>query len=362
MNSIAQVFRQRNTACIIRKLAADAEVIVERLGNAGVITLNRPKALNALNLPMIDQIYPQLLEWDNDNDVKVIIMKGAGDKAFCAGGDVRAIAEAGKVGGSLTKTFFKDEYILNHAIGTLKTPFVALINGITMGGGVGLSVHGKFRVATQKTLFAMPETAIGFFPDVGGGYFLPRLSGHIGTFLALTGNIPTIEDKLLSLDTSSEQTVKDILDEFHEKCFDKAHGFSLESQREKIDRIFAAPTVREIMTNLQEDNSEWSSKQLKLMERMSPLSMCVTLKQLEKGANLSFADVFTMEYRMSQKFMTGKDFYEGIRAVLVDKDNSPSWNPASVDDISEEDTNEYFEPLPENEDLIPSIAKPSSHL
>jgi len=149
--------------CKMMSTDSSKEVILEEVDGAGIITLNRPKALNALNLPMIDEIMPRLTKWDEDSSVKMILIKGMGDKAFCAGGDVRAIAEAGKKGDDLTKTFFRDEYILNHKIGTLKTPYVALIDGITMGGGVGLSVHGKYRVATEKTLFAMPETAIGFF-------------------------------------------------------------------------------------------------------------------------------------------------------------------------------------------------------
>ncbi|KAJ7371315.1 hypothetical protein OS493_026960 [Desmophyllum pertusum] len=166
----------------------DAEILLEIKNKVGVITLNRPKALNALNLNMIRQMYPVLQKWDVDPAVSLVLIKGTGDRAFCAGGDVRAIAEAGKKGDSLTKVFFKEEYMLNYAIGTLQTPYVAFINGITMGGGVGLSVHGRFRVATERTVFAMPETAIGLFPDVGGGYALPRMKGKLGLYLALTGH------------------------------------------------------------------------------------------------------------------------------------------------------------------------------
>ncbi|CAL8387647.1 unnamed protein product, partial [Gadus morhua 'NCC'] len=167
--------------------ASAPEVLLEKVGRAGVITLNRPKAMNALNLTMTRLLYPQLKEWETDEQTDIVIIKGAGGRAFCAGGDIIAVTEAGKSGDPLAQDFFREEYVLNNTIGMYKKPYIALIDGITMGGGVGLSVHGRFRVATEKTVFAMPETAIGLFPDVGGGYFLPRLQGKLGMFLALTG-------------------------------------------------------------------------------------------------------------------------------------------------------------------------------
>ncbi|CAM1303991.1 HIBCH (predicted) [Pycnogonum litorale] len=173
-----------------RKMSSEAEdqdVLFDNVGGNRIITLNRPHALNSLNLSMIRKIYPQLKAWESDPKTCFVLMKAAGDKAFCAGGDIRAIADARKSGDSLTADFFREEYMLNNLIGTLESPFIALIHGITMGGGVGLSVHGHFRVATEKALFAMPETAIGLFPDVGGSYFLPRLGGQLGMYLALTG-------------------------------------------------------------------------------------------------------------------------------------------------------------------------------
>ncbi|AWP12620.1 putative lanosterol synthase-like isoform 7, partial [Scophthalmus maximus] len=229
----------------------EPEVLLEKVGRAGVITLNRPKVLNALNLTMIRQIYPQLRKWENDNDTDIVIIKGDGGKAFCAGGDIRAVTEAGKVGDSLAQDFFREEYILNDAIGSCRKPYIALIDGITMGGGVGLSVHGRFRVATEKTLFAMPETAIGLFPDVGGGYFLPRLRGRLGLFLALTGfrlkgrdvhragvathfveskKIPDMEKELVDLTSPSPEDISRVLDTYQTKsgfreafCFGQAH-------------------------------------------------------------------------------------------------------------------------------------------
>lgn len=215
-----------------------AEVLLERRGCGGVITLNRPKFLNALSLNMIRQIYPQLKTWEQDPDTFLIIIKGAGGKAFCAGGDIKALSEAKKARQNLTQDLFREEYILNNAIASCQKPYVALIDGITMGGGVGLSVHGQFRVATERSLFAMPETGIGLFPDVGGGYFLPRLQGKLGYFLALTGyrlkgrdvhragiathfvdseKLRVLEEELLALKSPSAEDVAGVLESYHAK-------------------------------------------------------------------------------------------------------------------------------------------------
>ncbi|XP_075612294.1 3-hydroxyisobutyryl-CoA hydrolase, mitochondrial isoform X5 [Balearica regulorum gibbericeps] len=301
-----------------------AEVLLEKKGGAGIITLNRPKALNALNLSMIQQIYPQIKTWEQDPETFLIIIKGTGGKAFCAGGDIRAITDAGKVGDRLAQDFFRGEYMLNNAIGTCKKPYVALIDGITMGGGVGLSVHGRFRVATEKTLFAMPETAIGLFPDVGGGYFLPRLSGKIGYYLALTGfrlkgrdvlkagiathfvdseKLPALEKDLIALKSPSTENIADLLNSYHVKTINK----------------------------------------------MSPTSLKITLRQLREGASMSLQDVLTMEYRLSQACMRGHDFYEGVRAVLIDKDQSPKWKPAALEEVSDEFVDDCFKPLGNND-------------
>nr|XP_054492202.1 3-hydroxyisobutyryl-CoA hydrolase, mitochondrial isoform X4 [Agelaius phoeniceus] len=302
-----------------------AEVLLEKKGGAGIITLNRPKALNALNLPMIQKIYPQIKTWEQDPETFLIIIKGTGGKAFCAGGDIRAITEAGKVGDKLIQDFFIGEYRLNNAIGTCKKPYVALIDGITMGGGVGVSVHGHFRVATEKTVFAMPETAIGLFPDVGGGYFLPRLSGKIGYYLALTGcrlkgrdvlkagiathfveseKLPALEKDLIALKSPSKEKIADLLNSYH----------------------------------------------MKTINKMSPTSLKLTLRQLREGASMSLQEVLRMEYRLSQACMKGHDFYEGVRAVLIDKDQSPKWKPAALEEVSDEFVDNCFKPLG-NDDL-----------
>ncbi|KAM7380871.1 hypothetical protein PAMP_004141 [Pampus punctatissimus] len=349
----------------------EQEVLMEKVGRAGVITMNRPKVLNALNLTMIRQIYPQLKKWEQDSETDIVIIKGAGGKAFCAGGDIRAVTEAGKVGDSLAQDFFREEYILNNLIGACRKPYIALIDGITMGGGVGLSVHGRFRVATEKTLFAMPETAIGLFPDVGGGFFLPRLRGKLGLFLALTGfrlkgrdvhragvathfveskKISDLEKELVDLKSPSADDVSRVLDSFHnESSLDSEKPFVLDQHISDIDRLFSSSTVEGIMENLKADGSEFAKKQAETLSKMSPTSLKITYKQLQAGASLSLPDVLVMEYRLSQACMRGSDFYEGVRAVLVDKDQSPKWNPSALADVSDQSVEQCFSSLGENE-------------
>ncbi|XP_054643282.1 3-hydroxyisobutyryl-CoA hydrolase, mitochondrial isoform X2 [Dunckerocampus dactyliophorus] len=347
----------------------EPEVLLEKVGRAGVITMNRPKVLNALTMSMIRLMYPQLKKWESDSETDFIIIKGAGGKAFCAGGDIRAITEAGKVGDPLAKVFFREEYMLDNAIGTCRKPFIALIDGITMGGGVGLSVHGRFRVATERTLFAMPETAIGLFPDVGGGYFLPRLRGKLGLFLALTGfrlkgrdvqragvathfveskKISDLEKELLDLKSPSAENISRVLDSFQkESSLDSEKPFVLEKHMSDIDRLFSSSSVEGIMQNLKADSSDFAKKQIETLSRMSPTSLKITYKQLQAGATLSLQDVFVMEYRLSQACLRGCDFYEGVRAVLVDKDQNPKWNPSTLDQVCDQSVDECFSSLGE---------------
>ncbi|NWZ84345.1 HIBCH protein, partial [Poecile atricapillus] len=349
-----------------------AEVLLEKKGGAGIITLNRPKALNALNLSMIQQIYPQIKTWEKDPETFLIIIKGTGGKAFCAGGDIRALTEAGKVGDKLAQDFFRGEYRLNNAVGTCKKPYVALIDGITMGGGVGVSVHGHFRVATEKTVFAMPETAIGLFPDVGGGYFLPRLSGKVGYYLALTGcrlkgrdvlkagiathfveseKLPALEKDLIALKSPSKEKIADLLNSYHMKCtIDQEKEFVLDEHMEKINSIFSANSMEEIVKKLKQDGSPFAMKQLETINKMSPTSLKLTLRQLREGASMSLQEVLRMEYRLSQACMKGHDFYEGVRAVLIDKDQSPKWKPAALEEVSDGFVDNCFKPLG-NDDL-----------
>uniref|UniRef100_A0A8C2ZN99 3-hydroxyisobutyryl-CoA hydrolase n=1 Tax=Cyclopterus lumpus TaxID=8103 RepID=A0A8C2ZN99_CYCLU len=340
-------------------------VLLEKVGSAGVITINRPKVLNALDMTMVRQIYPQLKKWDNDDEIDIVIIKGAGGKAFCAGGDIRAVTEAGKAGDPLAEDFFREEYILNNAIGECRKPYIALIEGITMGGGVGLSVHGRFRVATEKTLFAMPETAIGLFPDVGGGFFLPRLRGKLGMFLALTGfrlkgrdvqraGVAThfverkkvrhgLEKELVGLKSPSAEDVCRVLDSYQQQVKNPQRVTFAPS------RLFSSSSVEGIVQNLEADGSEFASKQAETLSRMSPTSLKITHKQLQAGATMSLQDVLVMEYRLSQACMRGCDFYEGVRAVLVDKDHSPKWNPSTLEEVTQQTVDQCFSSLGEKD-------------
>ncbi|XP_012583146.1 PREDICTED: 3-hydroxyisobutyryl-CoA hydrolase, mitochondrial isoform X1 [Condylura cristata] len=350
---------------------AAGEVLLERKGCAGVITLNRPKYLNALNLNMIRQIYPQLKKWEQDPGTFLIIIKGTGGKAFCAGGDIKAVSEAGKAKQKLAQDFFREEYMLNSAIESCQKPYVALIHGITMGGGVGLSVHGQFRVATEKSLFAMPETAIGLFPDVGGGYFLPRLQGKLGYFLALTGfrlkgrdvyragiathfvdseKLGTLEEDLLALKSPSKENIADVLESYHTKSkIDQDKPFILEEHMDKINSWFSANTMEKIIENLQQDGSSFALEQLKVINRMSPTSLKITLRQLMEGSSKTLKEVLTMEYRLSQYCMGGHDFHEGVRAVLIDKDQNPKWKPNDLKEVTDEELNNHFKSLGSND-------------
>jgi len=305
------------------------EVILQTVANKGIITLNRPKALNALNLSMIRKIYPAMKKWEHE--MSMVIIKGTGEKAFCAGGDVRAIAEAGLKGDHIGKIFFREEYTLNALIGTYTIPYVALIDGITMGGGVGLSVHGPFRVATERTMFAMPETTIGLFADVGGSHFLPRLGGKLGLYLALTGHrlkgvdclkagvathfcesskLPELEKELVNC-KNPETDVKEILDRSTKASNVESYVFSLAPHLEQIENCFSAPTVEEILVRLKKDGTEWAVKTLEILSKVSPTSCKVIKKELEEGATKSLQECLIMEYRLGSRFCDRMEFYEG---------------------------------------------------
>lgn len=302
------------------------DVLFEEVNDKGIIILNRPKALNSLNMSMVNKLYPKLKEWENKKNF--VIVKGAGEKAFCAGGDVKAIIEAGFKGNKqLGKDFFKNEYKTNGLIGSYKIPYIAFIDGIVMGGGVGLSVHGHYRIATERTLFAMPETQIGLFPDVGGSYILPRLSGRLGWYLALSGvrlkgsdvlmaGIAThyVESKDLKklevalLECRNEHDIQNVLSNFNKK---NLPDFSLKPVLDQIDKCFAPQSMEEIIAKLKTDNSKWAADTLNLLNKMSPTSMKVTLKQLEKGKMLSLNECLQMEYNLAVNCLENKDFYEG---------------------------------------------------
>ncbi|XP_045594616.2 3-hydroxyisobutyryl-CoA hydrolase, mitochondrial [Procambarus clarkii] len=356
-----------------RNMSSSSETLLEEVGNKGVITLNRPKALNALNVSMIRQIYPKLQEWETTKTM--VIIKGAGDKAFCAGGDVRSIVETVNDENPVGEYFFREEYKLNCLIGTLHIPYIALIDGITMGGGVGLSVHGQYRVATERTLFAMPETGIGLFPDVGGSYFLPRLGGRLGMYLALTGHrlkghdvlkagvathvcdssrIGELEESLLKLESHYPEDIAAVLDKFsQEALFSKNEPFSLQPVLAKIQSCFSGNSVEEIISNLEKDRSEWAQKHLSILHKMSPTSLKVTFEQIERGGHLTFQECLAMEHRIVSRIYKGHDFKEGVRALLIDKDLKTTWNPATIEEVPTEETIKYyFSPLEPEKELL----------
>lgn len=344
------------------------DVLFKDIGNKGVITLNRPKALNALNLSMVEKIYPVLKQWETTK--KLVIIEGAGEKAFCAGGDVKSIVNALRESenNALGEIFFRKEYTLNHLIGTYKIPYVAAIDGITMGGGVGLSVHGKYRIATEKTLFAMPETAIGLFPDVGGTYFLPRLQGKLGLYLGLTGDrlkgidvllagiathfVPSnkLSDLKQDLLTNEQSDIEEVLNKYQPERLNPE--FCLAPYMSKIDKCFSVTSIEEIIQRLKEDNSEWAQKTLNMLSKASPTSLKVTLRAIQSGSTLHLADCLKMEYRLACAYMSKtSDFCEGVRALLLDKDQRPNWNPNSLTEVTDDYVNQKFAKLQDEKEL-----------
>ncbi|MCP5081688.1 MAG: enoyl-CoA hydratase/isomerase family protein [Alphaproteobacteria bacterium] len=333
------------------------DVLFEVKNRAGVITLNRPKALNALTLGMVREMHPQLERWADDDRVHQIIIKAAGDKAFCAGGDIRALYDWGLARNRNFLDFYREEYLLNTFIKRYPKPYIALIDGIDMGGGVGVSIHGSHRVATERLTFAMPETGIGLFPDVGGTYFLPRLPGELGMFMALTGARLKAPDalyaglathyvpsgRLIALEEalSSTDDVEEVLKGFSAAC----DASKFEDLQAQIDGHFSKDSVEAIIKSLKKDKSEWAAKQIAIMASKSPTSQKIAYRQVRDGAKASFEGCMKIEWRMVNRIYEGHDFFEGIRAVVVDKDNQPAWKPGALEEVEEKDIERYFETL-----------------
>ena len=350
-------------------------VELKKINQVALITLNRPKQLNALNIPMVQQMYSYLEEIEGDNSIKAVIVKGAGETAFCAGGDVKTIREQ-CLNGEQDKAmnFFREEYKLDYKIANLKKPYLAMINGVTMGGGVGISVHSQYRIATEKTLFAMPETAIGLFPDVGGSYFLPRLKDNIGLYLALTGyrlkgedvkrtgiathfikssNLQNLEQQLYESNNLSRETIDKIL-------FDICEDVSGDYNSTEISKIFALnKSIEKIIQDLKADGSDWAKDQLKILAKMSPTSLKITVKQLNLGSRLSLKECFELENQLCLRLTSFKsDFMEGVRCVLVDRGDKPKWNPPTVEQVDDKLINWFFNALPSDKKLVlPNNAK-----
>lgn len=337
-----------------------SEITLEVTGALARIELRRPKALNALTLDQIHAIHPQLAAWADDPRVKAVAITGEGHKAFCAGGDIRALYEAGqRRDAAYFASFYWDEYRLNRRIKTYPKPYVALEDGIVMGGGVGVSVHGSHRVATENTLFAMPETGIGMFPDVGGTWFLPRLPGEIGTYLALTGARLKAADCLYAGVCSHFVPAARMAELVEALCgiadakevdtvlavFSADPGPApLAEHRATIDRCFAHDRIEDILAALKADGGAFAAETAKTILGKSPLATKVTLRQMRVGKTLDFDGCMRTEYRLSQRFMAGPDFFEGVRAVIIDKDQAPKWQPASLSEVTDAMVEAFFAP------------------
>jgi enoyl-CoA hydratase/carnithine racemase len=338
-------------------------------GSVGLITLNRPSALNALTMDMCIGINEQLAQWEKMGHIKAVVIQGAGEKAFCAGGDVRYVYQQGKGNTKKSRRFFWHEYRMNHRLFHFNKPFVALMHGLTMGGGAGLSVHGSHRVAAEDLIFAMPETGIGFFPDIGGSFFLPRCTGKTGIYLALTGARLHIADALYAglvdhhvpkesfeslitaitearLGENAHMDVTDIISTFSMDIdsMDISTPLLLENRNE-INQYFSGKTMEEIMEALSGSENAWCQNVLTTLLKKSPVSLKVTLKELQYGSQMDFNDCLQMEFRIANRFLEAHDFYEGIRAAIIDKDQNPTWQPNTLEAITPETVKEFFAPL-----------------
>ncbi|MGL4636189.1 MAG: enoyl-CoA hydratase/isomerase family protein [Beijerinckiaceae bacterium] len=347
---------------------AEPETLFERRGPAAIITLNRPRQLNALTHGMVQAIMPRMLEWRDDPAVTRIIIRGAGEKAFCAGGDIRALYDLGKAGRvAEARPFWREEYILNHLLKTFPKPIIALLDGIVMGGGVGMSFHGSHRVASEKLMFAMPEVGIGFFPDVGASHFLPRLPHRIGSYLALTGARIGLGDALaLGLVTNGVESARmgDVLEALCEPSDVDQTLASFAVSAPPAPLIEHGPMIAEIfseadlatvfakVSQMAFGGALFATQTLETMETKSPTSMAIALEQMQRGAAMTFAEAMQMEYRIVCRIAEGHDFYEGVRAVIVDKDHAPKWKPARVEMLDAASIASHFAPL--HDDLLPS--------
>ncbi|XVF29775.1 hypothetical protein REPUB_Repub16aG0000200 [Reevesia pubescens] len=344
------------------------QVLVEANSFARILTLNRPKQLNALSFQMISRLLELFLAYEEDPNVKLVILKGKG-RAFCAGGDVAAVvrdimADGWRAGAN----FFLKEFTLNYLMATYSKPQVSILNGIVMGGGAGASMHGRFRVATENSVFAMPETALGLFPDVGASYFLSRLPGFFGEYVGLTGSrldgaemlacglathfvpsakLPMLEAALCDVDSSDPVIISSIIDQYHEQPSLKEQ--SVYNRLDVIDRCFSQKTVEEILSALGREvvhqMDGWISATIQTLKKASPTSLKISLRSIREGRLQGVGPCLVREYRMVCHVMQGevsKDFFEGCRAILLDKDKNPKWEPSKLELIADSTVDCYF--------------------
>jgi len=341
-------------------MTSDPDILFDRRGAAGIVTLNRPQALNAVTHGMVRALRAELEAWQDDPAVDRVIVVAAGGRAFSAGGDLRHLYDLGRAGRTEEMLeFWRDEYALNAVIKRYRKPYVSLIDGIVMGGGVGVSIHGSHRVAGDKFLFAMPEVGIGFFPDVGATWFLPRLPGKTGTFCALTAERFRPDDAVASGVATHRVPSGRFADLLDGLCgtvpvdallaaFAEPVGEGgIARQRPAIDRHFAGETVEDILASLESGTkqAEWSRALAATIRAKSPLSLKIALAQIRRGRHWTFEDCMRAEFRIVSRIIRGEDFYEGVRAVIVDKDNSPRWRPASLAEVGAADVERHFAPL-----------------
>ncbi len=349
------------------------EEVTGRNGNLGLITLTRPAVLNALNHVMFNALNDQLTEWETANHIKAVVIRAAEGRAFCVGGDIRYAYERKMANDPTLIDFFRDEYRMNRHIHEYSKPYIALLDGITMGGGVGISAHASHRVATDRLVFAMPETGIGFYPDVGTTYILARLPHMIGFYLGLTGARISLNDciatglvdyavkreifpeliyKLADTDLAGDE--KAIVSGVIQSFKISAGEAPLWEYREKIEKYFNHKSVEEILAALETDGSQWCLDVIKTLKTKSPTSLKVTLQALHEAAKLDFDDCMQMEFRLTSHFIESHDFFEGIRAVVIDKDQKPHWKPATLRGVSTAMVKKFFIPIPSFPTLFPT--------
>jgi enoyl-CoA hydratase/carnithine racemase len=347
---------------------SSTDILFERRGAAGIVTLNRPAALNAVTHAMVLALRARLDAWAADDAVTRVVIQATAGRAFSAGGDIRALYDLGKAGkcGEMLQ-FWRDEYPLNAVIKNYRKPYVALIDGLVMGGGVGVSVHGSHRVAGDRFQFAMPEVGIGFFPDVGATWFLPRMPGALGVYCGLTGerfgiadalstgiathHVPSARFPALIEGLSGTVSVDAVLSAFAEPAGEGA----LAAHRAVIDRLFSASSVEAILAGLdgEQGAADWAAKTAAIMRAKSPLSLKIAREQVRRGRTYDFAACMRAEFRIVSRIVEGHDFYEGVRAVIVDKDNAPRWRPASLAEVSAAEIERHFAELGASELMLP---------
>lgn len=344
-------------------MPSTSETLIDRTGALGRIRLNRPKALNSLTLAMVRDIEAALDAFESDPAVAAVLLTGEGERGLCAGGDIRMIYDGGRAGSPEPVDFWREEYRMNARLARLAKPYITFMDGIVMGGGVGVSVYGSHRIVTERTRFAMPETGIGFFPDVGASWFLTRGKGELGTYAALTGeqlaagdviafgladshvpseHLPALTEKLSGLPASSSHAdVSAAIAAFTEA----PPPGEIAGQRVLIDRLFAFDTVEAIFAALERDGSDFAARALGILRTKSPLSLKVTLRLLRLGRReTSLEACLEREFAATAAVLRSHDFYEGVRAAVVDKDRNPRWHPAQLADVTEGDVAAFFEP------------------